>query len=349
MSLGVHDPGREPGDSELDALARGLPDGDPGVDGVSMRGPVLFAIARSRRRRLLAWRLSGLVAFAVAGIAAATLLARLGLGRDVPVVRVAEASALTRVTQGAGRVTYDVAPRRPGERFVVETPEAEIEVRGTRFSVEVQGGETSVDVEHGRVEVREPGHGRVRAVLRGGEHTAVRRVVATAAAPTPAIEPPAPPGSPVVGAPRAPAGSEDSIGRSAAPPSGRALAHTPEAAELRLFRAAHELHFQGSDGEAALRAWNRYLAAYPHGALAEEARYNRAVCLLRLGRTGDAEGDLSALAADPGAFRAREAKLLQAASLRREGRCEEAERLLAALRHGHDEIADRAAALPPCP
>lgn len=345
MRPDLHVHGEEPGDDDLDALARTLPGSDPGSEGsASMRAAVLFAISRSRRRRLLAWRVSGVAAFALSGIIAAAVLWRFS-GEDEPPARLAETPTLTRIEQGTGRVTYDVAPRRPGERFVVGTPEAEIEVRGTRFSVDVEDGRTEVDVEHGRVEVREAGTGTIKAVLEKGQRTAVRR----APAPVASVPVPSVPFEPAIGG-GVGAGTDDPFrpGHVGAPPPRAQGTRPPQDAELRLFRAAHELHFQNGDMDAALVAWNRYLAAYPRGALAEEARYNRAVCLLRLGRTREAGGDLSTLASDPGAFRAREAKLLQAASLRREGRCDEAEQLLAPLRQGNDEIARRATALPPC-
>src|SRR5947207_12740849 len=48
-----------------------------------------------------------------------------------------------------------------------------------------------------------------------------------------------------------------------------------------LYRRAHELHFHGGDPAAALAAWDRYLAAEPDGRFAVEARYNRALVLVR--------------------------------------------------------------------
>jgi hypothetical protein len=68
-------------------------------------------------------------------------------------------------------------------------------------------------------------------------------------------------------------------------------APAPEAApdpELRAFRTAHEAHFHGDDPARALAAWDAYLAAYPDGKLSLEARWNRAVLLVRLGRAADA-------------------------------------------------------------
>jgi hypothetical protein len=54
-----------------------------------------------------------------------------------------------------------------------------------------------------------------------------------------------------------------------------------------LYRTAHERHFRGGDASAAVTAWDRYLAAAPRGRFAPEARYNRALALLRAGRRAE--------------------------------------------------------------
>lgn len=66
----------------------------------------------------------------------------------------------------------------------------------------------------------------------------------------------------------------------------------PDHANDQLYAQAHELHFHGGDPAAALAAWDAYLTAEPHGAFAVEARYNRALCLVRLGRLADARREL---------------------------------------------------------
>lgn len=60
-----------------------------------------------------------------------------------------------------------------------------------------------------------------------------------------------------------------------------------------LYREAHDLHFHGGSPQAAVAAWDRYLAAAPKGRFVVEARFNRALALLRAGRR---EEGLSALA-----------------------------------------------------
>jgi hypothetical protein len=69
--------------------------------------------------------------------------------------------------------------------------------------------------------------------------------------------------------------------------------------ELTLYERAHALHFGGGTPLAALRGWRSYLNEYPSGALSAEARFNEAVCLLKLGRAAEARPLLKALAAGP--------------------------------------------------
>jgi predicted Zn-dependent protease len=90
---------------------------------------------------------------------------------------------------------------------------------------------------------------------------------------------------------------------------------TPDA-ELQLYRTAHEIHFHQNNPSAALAAWDAYLAAYPNGRLAFEARYARAVALVKLERWQDAQTALAPFATAPtGAYRQREAlQLLDAIS-----------------------------------
>jgi len=79
-------------------------------------------------------------------------------------------------------------------------------------------------------------------------------------------------------------------------------------AESRAYGRAHEAHFVARDPRSALAAWDRYLAAYPRGAFAPEARFNRALCLVRLGRDDAAREALRPIAA--GRYRASEATAL---------------------------------------
>ncbi len=82
-------------------------------------------------------------------------------------------------------------------------------------------------------------------------------------------------------------------------------------AETLAFEAAHRAHFGGGEPVAALRAWDAYLGAYPRGRYELEARYNRALCLIRLGRHAAARDALRAFADGAhGGYRRAEARAL---------------------------------------
>jgi TolA-binding protein len=77
------------------------------------------------------------------------------------------------------------------------------------------------------------------------------------------------------------------------------------------YAQAHQAHFVDRDWTAALRAWDYYLQAYPSGRLVVEARYNRALALVRLGRMTEARNALAPFADAPvGSYRQREARTL---------------------------------------
>ncbi|HEX3694784.1 MAG TPA: hypothetical protein VH374_05275 [Polyangia bacterium] len=81
--------------------------------------------------------------------------------------------------------------------------------------------------------------------------------------------------------------------------------------EARDYGRAHQAHFEADDPRAALALWNVYLRRYPQGAFVPEARFNRALCLLRLDHRDAAAQALRPFAA--GAFdgyRTREARTL---------------------------------------
>ena len=102
-------------------------------------------------------------------------------------------------------------------------------------------------------------------------------------------------------------------------PPRRPAAAPPRAATVEpvevLYRKAHELHFHGGDPAAALAAWDAYLAAEPDGRFSIEARYNRALVLVRLGRYAEAREALAPFArgetAPPGYRRAEAEQLVE--------------------------------------
>lgn len=63
----------------------------------------------------------------------------------------------------------------------------------------------------------------------------------------------------------------------------------PSDAEADAYGRAHRAHFDEGAPERALADWEDYLRRYPRGAFEPEARFNRAICLVRLGRHAEAE------------------------------------------------------------
>jgi tetratricopeptide (TPR) repeat protein len=62
--------------------------------------------------------------------------------------------------------------------------------------------------------------------------------------------------------------------------------------DLALYNKAHQLHFRERRYNEALFAWEEYLGLTPTPTFALEARYNRALCLLRLGHYEEARAAL---------------------------------------------------------
>lgn len=159
-------------------------------------------------------------------------------------------------------------------------------------------------------------HALSRAVSYGGD---------TPAAPTPARlkagspsakpAPPAPERAAVAGEPLPPPAMEEpkpapklvtSAKATAAPSSSAAF----QDADGDLYRLAHEAHFGQHDYARALRSWEAYLEAAPRGRFVTEARYNRAICLLRLGRDAEARRALEPFASGKMGYRQGEAQQL---------------------------------------
>lgn len=97
------------------------------------------------------------------------------LGLDGSDVVVLDASSTERFDLRDGAIAAKVSHLAPGRRFVVQTPDAEVEVRGTTFRVTVlppgdaciDGTRTSVVVTEGVVVVRRPGDPREERVEAG--------------------------------------------------------------------------------------------------------------------------------------------------------------------------------------
>jgi tetratricopeptide (TPR) repeat protein len=148
-----------------------------------------------------------------------------------------------------------------------------------------------------------------------------------AAPPTLSEAPMAPtaPAAPITPAPPNPEPNTDTIETRAVEDLPRALPSAPASApptklpppatardaEDALYQQAHRAHFVDKDPQKALEAWDAYLEANPNGRFAPEARYNRALSLVRLGRRDDAKEALRPFADGAfGGYRQRDAKKL---------------------------------------
>jgi ferric-dicitrate binding protein FerR (iron transport regulator) len=171
---------------------------------------------------------------------------------------------------GSGSVEVHVAKLKAAERFVIATPDAEVEVRGTRFRVAVvpgldgcgQGTVTRVSVTEGVVVVRWSGRESRVEVGRGWPNGCAEGPVSIA--PEPAADLRAEPTRQV--SPRAVAV------RAAAPAS---LSVSTLATENDLFGAALKAEGSG-DRREAVQLLDRLLARFPASPLRESAALARA-------------------------------------------------------------------------
>lgn len=185
-----------------------------------------------------------------------------------------------------GRVDVHVPKLPAGGTFDVMTPDAVVEVHGTRFSVIVDHGATQVAVTEGRVEVRSRG---TSTMLGAGDHWASRRAEPAQAVPV------APP-SPSVAAPQAVAAAP--AGRPAAPVAAAPPAAASTLAQQnRLFQQAMDARRRGDD-RRAVAILDQLLARFPGSPLAEDARVERFRALKRLGQGNDASREARRYLAD---------------------------------------------------
>lgn len=213
-----------------------------------------------------------------------------------------------RVRLDEGTVSVHVRPQLPRERFLVEMPDGEIEVRGTTFEVTVEAGRTTgVRVLEGVVELRLTASPPQR--LEAGDSFssplgAAVASVAPVATPLPRSAPKAEAaGAHVVVA------AEPDAGATAIPGGDDGTAAYAEA--LGFLSAGRN--------EQAATALRAFVEAYPNAAQAEDATFLEAVALARAGRT-----DAAGLAAEhhltrfPGSFHRKDALVLveRAARLR---------------------------------
>lgn len=182
----------------------------------------------------------------------------------------------TRLDLRDGAVESHVPHLAAGQRYVVETPLAAVEVRGTRFIVEHRpDGATEVRVQEGRVEVR-PVDGRPSRLVGPGEALRVERLDAAGAA----------------------AAEEAGDLPQAVAILQRLAEQAPSDLERRnhALRAGRLLDGQGPV-EDAVAWWARLRVRHPDGAHAEEFAFRHADALRRAGRLDEARAAGAALRA----------------------------------------------------
>lgn len=174
-----------------------------------------------------------------------------------------------------GALRADVAKLHEGERFVVGTPDAEVEVRGTSFVVETFATSLCEDGPRTRVTVRE-------GVVLVRWHRAESRVAAGQTWPTSCTSParPAAEGAPMAGPSSLPAASAAPPPLPLRPPAAASPASplASPASDLQyqnaLFAAAIAAKRRG-DTAGALREIDQMLSRYPSSPLAENAKVER--------------------------------------------------------------------------
>jgi hypothetical protein len=212
--------------------------------------------------------------------------------------------AIDRVRLQDGSLSLEVRHRRPGERFLVELPDGELEVRGTRFEVNVEARVTAhVRVFEGRVALRRTGEAEL--VLGAGESWVRPKAIAPTASSEPSSKPATARATPTVAPP------------TVAPPT-----------DLHAYADAMALYRAGRFEQAA-RSFRAFVAAHPDEPEAEDAAFLEAAALAQAGR-GDAAGLVAEqfLERHPSSFHARDAAILVARAARERGDCDTARRAL---------------------
>lgn len=195
-----------------------------------------------------------------------------------------EDTAVQRFGLVRGAAHLVVAKLSSGQRFVVDTEDAEVEVRGTVFDVAVKSGpadcprRTAVAVTEGAVEVRS--HGKKLLLHPGdtweGECSAPAKAAEAARVAPSRVARKAPAAPPV------PASSEVVASVVEAPSSAKdAVADSSLNEQNDLYAAATAARKQG-DGARALALYDRLLERFPRSPLAESANVERIRLLKRL-------------------------------------------------------------------
>lgn len=213
-------------------------------------------------------------------------------------------SATRRFLLTRGSFHADVAKLRVGERFIVETEDAEVEVHGTSFLVAIREptegctSHTRVEVTEGIVSVRANGH-EDRVGPGGSWPACAAAKVVTSAVPRV-------PGPSLVPAPPIPVTPSSSPVSPISPGASSASASSVLAAQNALFAKGTAARRAG-DGPGAVAAYDRLLAEYPDGFLAESASVERMRVLDGMDHARGREAASAYLARYPNGFARAEA------------------------------------------
>jgi ferric-dicitrate binding protein FerR (iron transport regulator) len=239
-------------------------------------------------------------------------------------VRLVEQSQRKRFALEAGSLFAKVAKLGADERFVVATPDAEVEVRGTAFRVSIvppdracqDGTPTRLDVVEGVVVIR---HGGIEHRVAAGEHwpacgasgsvSASGSVVTSAgngAGTSAAI--PAIPAIPVGALPPSAPAQQPAVSGLSAPEASSRLAEQND-----LFDDAMRLKRSG-DTTGAVAKLDRLLALYPSGPLSESAAAERMRLLASTDRARAAVAAREYLRRHPRGFARAEAESIAASA-----------------------------------
>lgn len=245
--------------------------------------------AKRKRRNRLAFGVP-LVAVFVAGAAAAQISGTLprAIDRVVEVFAGSEpepTSPAEPAKPGAGRSLVSATPSEPDPVPPMDEANQGEEPSEAQAELDEAPGESppleprvEEPVAVAQAESPKPSPGKAHA--------------ATPDAPQPLVAPPSTPSS-------APA------------PEAPASAPAPKDPSHARYLEAHQAHFAAHDYPRALSLWDRYLREFPRGRFAAEAQYNRALCLVRLGRTSEAKQALEPFASGRyGGYRQNEARAL---------------------------------------
>jgi hypothetical protein len=194
--------------------------------------------------------------------------------------RVVELGSMQRFELESGALAAEVAKLGAGRRFVIATPDAEIEVKGTRFEVAVGADpslceprvRTRVAVAEGVVVVRH-GSGEVR--LAAGDRWPECGSPRPATVSAPAAREIASARASATAAYRAEARTDRAPPPGEVPRAAAEMSRTSNLAEQNdLFAAALSAGRRG-DAEEALHWLEQLIARYPHGQLIDSARAER--------------------------------------------------------------------------